>query len=266
MKRLLTLLMLFPLLSWGDAYILTAPYVIPDRRDEGDASWFRLRPAEVRGEPKVALGIIPNWATGLGTASATWHSWDQGRDSATQSVVASQPSLIVTNGTYCILFDGNDFLNTTVPSDSLTDFTLMAWIRPSEIHEDDSGAYRVITRYRGTSQRGSLAVNDSKIMLGLVAANFSPGHPIASNTWYHAVGTFNQTTSTYRLIVDGVQRATGTYDEGDNPADSSNIEIGKAGIGRFFKGCMGDITIWNRALTTNDVAEIYEYERRRYGK
>lgn len=265
MKRLLTVLSLLPLLSWGDAYILTSPNVVPDRRDAGDADWFRLRPVEVRGQPQVALGIIPNWVTGLGTVNATWHSWDQGKDKATQPVIASQPTLVTTNGVQCILFDGGDSLETTIPSNSLTDFTMMAWIRPSEIHVNDLGAYRVMTRFAGASQRGSLAVNNSQIILGLRADFISAGYAITSNTWYHAVGTFTESPREFRLIVDGVQRVTG--DPGIlTDADGAFIEIGKAGVGRFFKGCMGDITIWNRALTTNEVAEIYEHERRRYGK
>ncbi len=112
--------------------------------------------------------------------------------------------------------------------------------------------------------------------------------------WHHLVGTFDSTGKYIRLYVDGVQRderswsggqirmrdsddaelvaCTGAgktcrvYTVGIDKYSSGNLNLGHheyfadnlANAGAYFKGFIDEVTIYNRALTAEEVEEIYD--------
>ena len=80
----------------------------------------------------------------------------------------------------------------------------------------------------------------------------------ATNTWQHLVVTKNGTTAS--LYLDGILRATDAtsalWDTGDS------VRIGICAIDwppdrGFFFGAIDDVRIYNRVLSTNEVAQLY---------
>lgn len=202
-----------------------------------------------------------------GTTNAEWICYAKTcAGNATQTTVAGQPTTIVTNGVSGFSFDGSDdFLTTAVPSSSMTNFTFSAWINASDISSTNPAAYRVLTRLSGASQRGSILIEQQKLKLGLTAATISDGYDITNNTWYHAVGVFNATESTYNLFVNGVSRVAGSHTLAT--ADTVPILISRAGASAgYFKGIMSDLQIYPVALSTNQVIELYNTSKTRYGQ
>jgi len=78
--------------------------------------------------------------------------------------------------------------------------------------------------------------------------------------WHHVVATVSGTTGT--LYLDG--SATGSGDVGTIPANTLDVYLGMAhpgrGAGFWFNGIIDDVRIYNRALSPDDVAVLYEME------
>ena len=74
------------------------------------------------------------------------------------------------------------------------------------------------------------------------------------NTWYHITGTFDG--STMNIYFNGQfynsLNVSGTL--GSNYAD---LKIGRNASGHFFNGNLDDIRIFNRAITDNEVLQLY---------
>ena len=82
------------------------------------------------------------------------------------------------------------------------------------------------------------------------------------NTWRHVVVSY--TPKGVRIYIDGTLKATVSKRKlsalSDLLGDSSILQLGKGnwGGGEYFNGYMDDVTIYNRALTQEEVTAIYE--------
>jgi hypothetical protein len=89
-----------------------------------------------------------------------------------------------------------------------------------------------------------------------ITQGFSGICPYFDNQWHSVIFTHDGTTS--KLFVDGVQKTSGanTFATG-----SSNLFIGNYfGSSAFFNGGIDDIRIYNRALSTTEVTQLYTAE------
>jgi hypothetical protein len=101
----------------------------------------------------------------------------------------------------------------------------------------------------------------SKILAagGPILANAKSSSTLLSNTWYHLVvtKTTSNVTSIYINGADDTQTATANlvFTAGDN----GDTIIGRsATAGKFFKGKMDEVAIFNTALSSCDIKGIYE--------
>jgi len=86
-----------------------------------------------------------------------------------------------------------------------------------------------------------------------------------SNRWYHIVGTWDAVSSNIVLYVNGVERGRAVNTNGVAwPTAGSNFYVGGGNAGNTNgKGTVSDFQIFETALTSNRVAEIYgEFGRR----
>ena len=76
---------------------------------------------------------------------------------------------------------------------------------------------------------------------------------LAPNKWYHAVVTKSGTTLT--VYLDGIQDGTSTKTA---EACDGNIRFGISGVSSApLKGELDEVAIWNRALSANEVRDLY---------
>ncbi|MDP3723212.1 MAG: LamG-like jellyroll fold domain-containing protein [Candidatus Omnitrophota bacterium] len=73
------------------------------------------------------------------------------------------------------------------------------------------------------------------------------------NTWTHIVGTFDG--STFRLYFNGVANASGAGSLG--ALNNDPLTIGTAGSCAPFGGQLDEVGIWNRALSAEEIATLY---------
>ena len=80
---------------------------------------------------------------------------------------------------------------------------------------------------------------------------------IRTNKWYHLVGTYDATSNTASVYLNGKLENTATG--GTTPTPVSGIAtLGRNGSGsEFFSGNIDEVAIWNRALHTEEILQLY---------
>ena len=120
-----------------------------------------------------------------------------------------------------------------------------------------------------TSERfiriGNSSVGNELIAIGITSTNFAivdfngvgnnltGTQVLATNIWYHIVFTFNNTSKTRNLYLNGVLHATNTS-AGQVINTNNTFEIGRT---PFYQGLMDDVRIYEYELTANEVQELY---------
>lgn len=87
---------------------------------------------------------------------------------------------------------------------------------------------------------------------------------IQDSQWHYVVFTFDNTQGIdfnfFKIYIDGLSVSIGTYNGSTivNTLTLSNLVFGKSNkASRFFDGQLDDIGIWNRALTQEEITNLY---------
>jgi hypothetical protein len=80
----------------------------------------------------------------------------------------------------------------------------------------------------------------------------SSGQDLPLNTWTHIIGTFDGTT--FRIYMNGVLTATAS---GSLGATSAPLILGGSGTCPKFGGKLDEVSIYNRALTQDEISSIF---------
>ncbi len=159
-------------------------------------------------------------------------------------------------------FDGVDnYVSANGISIGTNSFTLSAWIKTAS-----AANYQSIISYEGTI-RFRFQVSGGALDYGIypsggpfVEKNDS-GYDLRDNKWHHVAVTFNR-SGLATSYVDGI--AKGTLDI--SSASGVNLTGWPTNIGfdswtasSYFPGSIDDVRIYNRALSTTDVQNLYNY-------
>jgi len=177
----------------------------------------------------------------------------------------------VTGATYVAqgwYFDGVDDVITIPDSASLdltTTGTIEAWIKPA-----------VVNAYLTALSKGRIDVQDNCYALFVTntgvpeiyfdkvatAAIMVAGDAMAANQWYHIVGTWDGTTISFYQNGAFKNSALQTY----NQAGTDNVlTIGNSeNLTYDFNGVIGEVRIYNRALTLGEIQHIYNTTKWKY--
>ena len=161
-----------------------------------------------------------------------------------------------------------DFGDTTV-FDGATELTISAWIK-----KIDTSADAIVAKYAwtGGSQRSfrMTTKTDGFIELGIwkdggstnwKAINSSTA--ITVNQWHHVVGTWNGTSDSYNVYIDGENVTNLLTISGDAPVSipnvATNLFIGAQdnGVSSHFNGSIDEFLMFNRSLTPAEVLSLY---------
>jgi len=88
------------------------------------------------------------------------------------------------------------------------------------------------------------------------------GLSINNGKWHQVVGTFNGTTKT--IYIDGVSKVTSTPTIGPQTTNSFQIgalQSGSATQSLLFSGSIDDVRVYNRALSSTEVTQLYNLGR-----
>jgi Concanavalin A-like lectin/glucanases superfamily len=161
-------------------------------------------------------------------------------------------------------FNGiNNFIGFAgVPMSQVDNWTMTAWVKPASTNQ--VGIAVALGFDDGNTANG--------YSLGISAANGVPGNQVfavfgnvgdftggfaftSTNQWYQVV--MSRKSGTTSFYVNGNVTPNGTT---ASPSTPTAFRIGSNSGVRFFNGAIDDVRIYNRALTTNEIAELYSEE------
>lgn len=196
---------------------------------------------------------------------------DSGKDNNGQSIngasITSSGYLNSKGGN----FDGtNDYISVpyTVTYFDMQDMTLEAWVNPSVTKD-----HAVIAKKTAGTSVWDLSIgSDGKIKFNITksggaATTLTSSNTVPLNTWTHVVATYDydptQTDASVRLYINGTQDVT-MSDSAVGPTNygvAVPITIGyryESGTSAYFSGKIDEVSIYNRALTADEVYESYK--------
>lgn len=172
-------------------------------------------------------------------------------------------------------FDGSNDVITLGSASNFIDsynepFTYCAWTyrTASVTAYPDRAAVGVdsISANHYQSSLGVTATNLLQIAIckRMVACNVAKSGTIDANTWVHVCGTFDGTANAngIKLYINGNYISGAQYTQGATTNSDDNMYIGSGAIGAssaFFPGNIDEVGIWDKALTSEQVYQLYTY-------
>ena len=200
-------------------------------------------------------------------------TWSDVSGNGNNGTLTNGPTFSSANGG-SIVFDGvNDRVNLTSSSliqNLTTNFTFQAYVR----FNTSGGQYGIFTK--GTNLVGGWTVyvrqgpqfsligyNDSNISSGLLAPTPSGG--ITTNTWYLVTYTYNQVNVI--CYINGIQAASSLYSQTFNSTGTTPYIGWDENIGNpdYWPGNISSVSLYNRALTAEEVLQNYNATKSRFG-
>ena len=149
-------------------------------------------------------------------------------------------------------FDGiDDYANGSSLIGNLPSSTMMGWIKADEIRGADimgQDSFRIFTNNLGQLQ--------TEVKTGTTTTTAaSTTTAITPNLWSHVAATYNGTTNTLTLYINGEQVAQIATTGNTLNADTNDFEIGRRSNGddRYFKGDMQELKVYNVALSSTQL-------------
>ena len=203
-------------------------------------------------------GLIGHWPLTTEYSDATYDSKD-----STPYANHGTGSNLTVGATYTE-FDGADSkidTGTNVVDDG--DITFSAWIYTQGSGESTSEIFysngQVSILFDDGSGDDHITVKSDS----LTPADSDP-FSILKNTWFHVLVTRDTTGASTVIYLNGVASG-GTQDSGTPAVGDNNDIIGATNAGAAtFDGYLSDIRIYNRILTSAEIALLYESDRGKY--
>lgn len=88
--------------------------------------------------------------------------------------------------------------------------------------------------------------------------------PSNDNNWHHVVGTYERSVSTAKIYIDNVLRNTNTAILIGPSSNTQPLVMGSRSGASGFGGSIGNVKIYNRALTSQEIQQNFNSIRGRY--
>lgn len=181
------------------------------------------------------------------------------------------------NGALMVGYNSGALSTTNVGLGTGTDFTVSLWVKPYETNPWPSGSMATLFLPQNDTVVGRVASFVYKaydpqnlvIDTGYSGAQVTSQQTNLVGTWSQLLYTYTASNSTYTIYMNGVQQTQNFSQSGSINLSNTVLTIsGVNGIGdtnggglpRGINGAISDVRVYNRALTTNEVSALYQYE------
>jgi hypothetical protein len=175
---------------------------------------------------------------------------------------------------------GYRWLNLPGPVTNTANYTISVWLKPNITYMAGQSAGGWVFSDR-SNQEGTkdfqLRYGKSQDRLGvgffnasddLDSLNFTTA--TANDTWVHMVAVVNSATSNSALYMNGSLNTNVTFTPPANDAYAGVATIGAASWtlvdGLLYRGYIDFLRVYQRVLTSNEIAAIWSYEKARSGR
>jgi hypothetical protein len=159
-------------------------------------------------------------------------------------------------------FDGsNDYVTTPIVSNILTDFTMEAWVKAPSVPGDRrivmGSGWNYNDWYIGVNLSSNTGAPARKWLFWVAGnsqiAYLAAPDEIVAGAWYYLVATYEGTTGKFYINGNYIGSFTFTRKTDTNP-----FQIGRSYNGEYFNGLVDEVRIYNRALTSEEVSDLYQ--------
>ena len=174
-------------------------------------------------------------------------------------------------------FDGqNDIIQGTFSGHTLSSgYTMATWIKPGDIGADD-----YIATFGVGSNGTSFGINFQTVegaFRAFIWGSSTPGIVAQTNNdvvtkdkWVHVAATFLSEDGTIHLYIDNKLVATGTGTTLSSISSSAPLVLGARNNGgtieRHANFKMANFRLFNRALTPDEIYQLYAYQKEYFGR
>ena len=198
---------------------------------------------------------------GTGT---TWYDISGNSNHAT---LVSSPTYTVSNGGTFVLDGSSNYF--TLPNNSIlsvSNFTISIWVKLAQLNADQ---YLIDTSSNLNFGYGySFRIrSNNTIRFWAYDANNSldTTDTVSSNTWYHITVSYNNTSKTQKIYINGSLSVSGQHTNSFVAATVSYLRIGVSQVlGGYTKGVIAQTQFYNRELAAADIQQNYYATKKRY--
>lgn len=215
--------------------------------------------------PELHRGRVAGYCPSLGnTADRLWDFSGNGNHGTMLPTFATGPAWDVSEGRYASNFTGTNYVDcgTSELLNITGDITLSVWVETTAVSK------YVISKLAGCANAlnvYSLHLNESGKAVFTTSgnANILAGAVMVNDgAWYFLVARINGTAMS--LFIDGVADGTATVTTARYSNAAAVTEIGAVsvcGSGSNLSGLIDDAQIYNRALSQNEITQLYQLGR-----
>jgi hypothetical protein len=198
---------------------------------------------------------------GTGT---TWYDISGNSNHAT---LVSSPAYTVSNGGTFVLDGSSNYF--TLPNNSIlsfSNFTIFIWVKLAQLNADQ---YLIDTSSNfnfGYGYSFRIRSNNTIRFWAYDANNaLDTTDTISSNTWYHIAVSYNNTSKTQKIYINGSLSVSGQHTNSFVAATVSYLRIGVSQVlGGYTKGVVAQAQFYNRELAAAEILQNYNATKKRY--
>jgi len=172
----------------------------------------------------------------------------------------------ITNATFTTLsgvetfsFDGSgDYVSIGQPIPTGSSYSISAWIYAN----NTSGSHNIVS-----SESSPFWVASGTLYAGVGNAYFEVSSALPLSTWKHVTMTFNTTSNTMRLYINGVQVSQNTNVTANYTAQNTFIGSHFSGGSNvsFWNGYISQVKIYTSEQTSGQILEHFNLTKSKYG-
>jgi hypothetical protein len=167
------------------------------------------------------------------------------------------------NSAYSFNGTSNEISITDSLLNLVSDFTISCWMNSSDTTKIQQCIFNAISHTGFVVQLNNENISPNKLMYGIGPANafwdliYAQGtyNQFQNNIWYHIV--FVKSGTLYSLYQNNQFDGSSVVSASTGYNQSVGIRFGSIGGTEFFKGKLDDFGAWNRALTPQEITDLY---------
>ena len=241
---------------------------------DGDNLTYSLVTTPQNGSFSIDENILiyePNkdW---YGSEVFTYKANDGNLDSNTSTITITVNSVndtpIINSGSSLYLDGVDDYAYISAENNNINlsngDFTLAAWIVLEGL--DETNAANIMSTGTGSTNNGLyFMIDGGELELSFYGNNFLETSDLGfegDNTWHHVTATFEASSRTAKLYVDGVLEATDSFDS-TFAGEGTNFTVGTTAwnLNDNFEGYIDEAAVWNEVLNTSQIISLADDSR-----
>ena len=212
----------------------------------------------------VTEGLVAHYAFDEGSGGVLHDVTGRGNDGKIHGA-----TFVKLNKGYALKFDGIDDCVDCGNTDDLNpayEVTIEAWLWPdgAVAEEGDFGVVGKTPWWFGLSHDSR---DDGLCRWYISGGDNSLNASVAPDTWHHAAGTFDGTTMCLYLEGRRIKTDTSNYEmiaEGEKFYIARSGEDPSSPYGGYFKGLIGQVRVYDRALNEEEVRRNFHATRQRF--